>query len=399
VLVNGPPSVWKIPSVLAGKEGCANLADLVPTNMKDVPTGLRIQPSSIHKYANEKHEYHFPGAPPEGTSGAPTPMGVADVCAAAELYLQTNHSDQYYYHNGVLKDGPYEPMTAMMGGMDANLNLSVFNPNRADPFSEYMTQVWVGSPGVTTHLHYDVCDNFFMQLKGAKRFVLASSSYHDTAQLYPAMHPNGRQSQHNLTAGDPRQIAAAFAGQPFVYDAILQPGHLLFTPGYVFHMVEAQHADVSVSVSTFSKSHFNQGYQRMIELRMPAELMPRLENSPSQVATMRRHLTEWIGEVVSRTYKPTDTAGIATAVTIGSLLYTRSYKPLFERLGWPCDCPLFLPFFLSVLFESSSSSFLPCFPIFPLSFLSVYLLLFSFIIRDVTVASQCDRFTYCPPKP
>jgi hypothetical protein len=149
--------VWKAPSLLAGTAGCAELANLVPPHPKEQLTGLRVQPSSIHKYADEKREYHFPGAPAEGTSGAPSPDEVADVCAAAESYLKTGTADKYYYHNGVLKGGPYESMVKMMGGNNLNLNLSVFNPNRADPFSEYMTQVWVGSPGVTTHLHYDVC--------------------------------------------------------------------------------------------------------------------------------------------------------------------------------------------------------------------------------------------------
>jgi hypothetical protein len=100
-------------------------------------------------------------------------------------------------------------------------------------------------------------------------------------------------------------------------------------------MVEAQHTDVSVSVSTFSKNFFNQGSSRMIELPLPSELMPRLANTPAQAATMRSRLAEFIGEVASRAYS---TDGSATAATLGSLLYTRSYKPLFDRLDWPCDC-------------------------------------------------------------
>ena len=104
-----------------------------------------------------------------------------------DLNFEYEYQGHYYYHNGVLKDGPYDSITDVLGDANPHLNLSVFNPNRDDEFSEYMTQIWVGSPGVTTHLHYDVCDNFFVQLKGAKRFVIASASYHETAKLYPYM--------------------------------------------------------------------------------------------------------------------------------------------------------------------------------------------------------------------
>lgn len=82
--------------------------------------------------------------------------------------------------------------------------------------------------GVTTNLHYDVCDNFFVQLKGAKRFVIASASYHEGALLYPYMHPNSRQSQLNISSPmETQEIARHFSGNSYILEATLGPGDML----------------------------------------------------------------------------------------------------------------------------------------------------------------------------
>merc|ERR1719272_642762 len=120
----------------------------------------------------------------------------------------------------------------------------------------------MGSPGVTTHLHYDTVDNFFSQVKGTKRFVIASPEYHIATRVFPALHPNARQSQHKIKTGHPRDVSRVFKGQCYVQYTTLQPGEILFLPSLTFHMVTAgEGADVSVGVSAMSKRPFNQGLQ------------------------------------------------------------------------------------------------------------------------------------------
>ena len=48
---------------------------------------------------------------------------------------------------------PYDAITEILGSSNPYLNLSVFNPNRADGSSEFMTQIWIGSPGKWMNLH------------------------------------------------------------------------------------------------------------------------------------------------------------------------------------------------------------------------------------------------------
>ena len=68
-----------------------------------------------------------------------------------------------------------------------------------------MTQIWLGSPGVSTHLHYDAFDNYYVGLRGKKRFVmLPPREAHAHVPVFPITHPNARQSiNFNLTTADP----------------------------------------------------------------------------------------------------------------------------------------------------------------------------------------------------
>ena len=86
----------------------------------------------------------FGNAKAEGTSGVATPaeVGIPEICAEATNYFATGKADHYFYHNGVLKDGPYDAVSHLLGGANAHLNVSVFNPNREDASSAHMTQIW-----------------------------------------------------------------------------------------------------------------------------------------------------------------------------------------------------------------------------------------------------------------
>jgi hypothetical protein len=137
--------------------------------------------------------------------------------------------------------------------------------------------------------------------EGTKRFVIAAGEYHKEAQVFPALHPNGRQSQHKIATGSPQDVASIFRGRSHVQHTTLLPGQILFLPGFTFHMVTASpptiedgyhslaHSnrthtprELSVGISTMSKSDFNQGANRMVRCAFfrqkstPAVLVPRL---------------------------------------------------------------------------------------------------------------------------
>ncbi len=104
--------------------------------------------------------------------------------------------------------------------------------------------LWLGQKSVTAYPHYDCDDNFFTQVSGYKRFVLAPPTEHKVLGLYPSFHPLYRQALFdrmditlpNATA-DAASAASAAAQQPIeLYEAVLGPSDVLYLPPFWFHV-------------------------------------------------------------------------------------------------------------------------------------------------------------------
>ncbi len=60
----------------------------------------------------------------------------------------------------------------------------------------------MGCRDTTSAAHFDIVDNFYVQLYGRKRFVLFPPMYHRSFYIYPRSHPNSRQSQVDFSTPD-----------------------------------------------------------------------------------------------------------------------------------------------------------------------------------------------------
>eukprot|EP00808_Paulinella_micropora_P025686 g57093.t1 len=112
--------------------------------------------------------------------------------------------------------------------------------------------VWIGSPGVVTHLHYDSYLNLNIQLYGAKRFLLFPPNASTTFKSYPFLHPSFGQSQVALTEGPPGLVslsdALSSANEAVeAYEVVLQPGDVLYIPPCWLHQVTAETWSISVN--------------------------------------------------------------------------------------------------------------------------------------------------------
>lgn len=119
------------------------------------------------------------------------------------------------------------------------------------------TTLWVGGNGVSTAAHYDMSHNFFIQLVGTKRFLLAPPSAHSELNLYPWLHPLGiftsRPQQPSLSTQPPPHPAEAAA----LVDAVtadLGPGDVLYLPPLWFHTAVAGSRTPSIAVNIWSSS-------------------------------------------------------------------------------------------------------------------------------------------------
>ena len=102
------------------------------------------------------------------------------------------------------------------------------------------TILWIGAPGVTTNAHFDTVHNFFVQVRGAKRFRLVAPTAASIAalRLHTKLHTSRRQSRIDL--GDDEAVAAsALDASRDILEVTIGPGEVLYIPPYTFHHVRA----------------------------------------------------------------------------------------------------------------------------------------------------------------
>eukprot|EP00892_Ulva_mutabilis_P005356 jgi/Ulvmu1/3192/UM015_0233.1 len=113
--------------------------------------------------------------------------------------------------------------------------------------------MWMGTRGTITPLHWDSMDNFFCQVAGAKYVRLYAQN--QTPLLYvvrsrAASGSHHRESQGNISSvnvEEPDQIAhPAFVTAKFTH-AVLLPGDMLFIPARCWHYVRSLSTSISVN--------------------------------------------------------------------------------------------------------------------------------------------------------
>jgi len=112
------------------------------------------------------------------------------------------------------------------------------------PISE--TCLWIGGSGNVTSTHYDMNDNFLVQVSGRKRLLLFSSTQFDALYPMPAGTPNtSNYASVDVTDPDLAAYPAFAKAQPF--EAHLEPGDMLFIPVFWWHWVQTLEAGCSVN--------------------------------------------------------------------------------------------------------------------------------------------------------
>jgi hypothetical protein len=106
-------------------------------------------------------------------------------------------------------------------------------------------QMWLGVPGASATMHYDLQHNFFLQAHGQKRFTLLPPSAHLSVRLHPRWHGSRRQAQLHLP-----HIAASINETAFVIT--LGAGDALYVPPMWFHHVESLETNVAMNFWTNS---------------------------------------------------------------------------------------------------------------------------------------------------
>eukprot|EP01052_Picozoa_sp_SAG31_P014594 SAG31_NODE_913_length_11064_cov_4.529594_3_plen_610_part_00 len=175
------------------------------------------------------------------------------------------HPTKYFYFNGPL-DHP-----KLMAGVPLptnTLEYTVFdNSSAAQPCfescgegcvklcdDEVTMNLWMGSAGLTAHMHYDTFHNTHTCVYGAKHFMIAPPADFDKAYLYPAVYPGFRQTAiTNMTHLDLEHFPNA--SDLAVQETIIRPGETLYVPPYWLHAVEHISTTMSVGITTVSSMY------------------------------------------------------------------------------------------------------------------------------------------------
>jgi len=112
-----------------------------------------------------------------------------------------------------------------------------------------MVNVWMGTSGTKTPLHFDSYDNFLCQVAGYKYIRLYAQR--ETPRLYVDRSAGGSstRSQHNISqvdVGNPDTSAYPLFAEAQYTEAVLGPGEMLFIPAKCWHYVRSLSTSISV---------------------------------------------------------------------------------------------------------------------------------------------------------
>jgi lysine-specific demethylase 8 len=117
--------------------------------------------------------------------------------------------------------------------------------------------LWIGAAGNVSNLHYDLSNNFLVQVEGRKRFILFSPE--DYEYVYPAE----KTARPNLSQLDPEnpdneRFPLFKLARPITF--ILDPGDVIYMPPFWWHQVHS--LDYSISVNFWWRAHINHCFNK-----------------------------------------------------------------------------------------------------------------------------------------
>ncbi|KAG2492262.1 hypothetical protein HYH03_009502 [Edaphochlamys debaryana] len=153
-------------------------------------------------------------------------------CAEEALYLRS------------IGDNPRKEASNLSSAFPC-LAPDVTIPALVPPGAMHSSVLRLSSPGLVLWTHYDVCDNFLIQVTGTKRVLLWPPSAHDPLHVEGSSSPVTDPCNPDLS----RHPRFASCPPPLLVD--LQPGDVLFLPSLWFHHVTATGGAMSISVNAF----------------------------------------------------------------------------------------------------------------------------------------------------
>jgi hypothetical protein len=108
-------------------------------------------------------------------------------------------------------------------------------------------KLWIGPGGSTTPLHFDLYDNYFIQMYGKKTFYLFNPF--DLTNLYPYGPFTDYPYVSKMDPLNPNLSKFPKSIKAKIHEVTLEPGCILYLPSYWLHQVQGDVASLNVSVN------------------------------------------------------------------------------------------------------------------------------------------------------
>lgn len=188
--------------------------------------------------------------------------------------------------------------------------------------------MWFSSSNVTAGLHFDLNDNFLLQVSGEKAITIASPEAVSLVNPQSSWHPYWRQGHNvsglstpkkvlehlnwrldeewsgNTTAANgngsmqtARQRSSTAFGEVKVWEATLRPGDAIFIPAGYYHTVTSTLG--SISLNTWFHSEFSDLYTQLENCPLPFAVDDAVHNQEASIAAMIRVVLTQLGITTS----------------------------------------------------------------------------------------------------
>lgn len=192
-----------------------------------------------------------------------------------------------------IKDMPFlSTLTPVIGSIVAeNSKYSSYSPT---------IMLWMSNDAnITTSPHFDMEDNFVLQLRGTKKFTISAPELYSSFEPYPSLHPQWRQAKNQelitkvfvqqrvqggtQTSSSVANSINAKSAQPHtektgnkpsetteapVWEVELHSGDLLYIPAFFFHSATSTSTD-SVSINTWIRSRAFETMKKLQRTDLP----------------------------------------------------------------------------------------------------------------------------------
>lgn len=115
------------------------------------------------------------------------------------------------------------------------------------PIQKLNTRFWIGSGKNITPLHHDTQSNILVQVRGRKKFTLFSPA--ESQALYPFPFNSKNRTLSPVSLKEPNDEMYPKFKQAHPFEAVLEPGEMIFQPVFWWHQVETMSAEMAISIT------------------------------------------------------------------------------------------------------------------------------------------------------